>query len=191
MSPPSQKREVIPDCFWGSEPSHDSTSTTSSVVVPIANMWSLARQLLVGSLVVWSAAAELTFVAEAHTDGGADITSDLNFVKIPPRQRWRHRSPRNRDRPPSGGSKRDTVSFSGNWCGASQHSTTTDQIVSAWSHFTAPDLKLRPNIPQTQYAAAWVGIDGASCTQALLQGGVTTVVSAASLSSAIRAIPPS
>jgi hypothetical protein len=146
-------------------------------------MWSLVRQALVGSLAVWSVAAELTFVAEAvveHDGTIVDVTSELDFVKVPPRQRWQHRSPRRPNAPPGrgGNTKRDTISYSGNWCGASQHSTAQDQIVSSFSHFTAPNLKLRPRIPQTQYAAAWVGIDGASCTQALFQAGVTTVVNA-------------
>jgi len=145
-------------------------------------MWTLVRQALVGSLAVWSVAAELTFSAEAEVqvDGAAvDITEQLDFVKVPPRERWQHRSPRRPNPPPGRGTaKRDTLSYSGNWCGASQHSVATDQIVSSYSYFTAPNLKLRPKIPQTQYAAAWVGIDGASCTQALFQAGVTTVVRA-------------
>lgn len=48
--------------------------------------------------------------------------------------------------------------------------------MSSFSYFTAPNLRLRPKTPQPQYAAAWVGIDGASCNQALLQAGVTTVL---------------
>jgi len=144
-------------------------------------MWSVVRSALLGSLAVWSVAAELTFVADAEVvqaDGTAvNITEVLDFVPVTPRQRWKHRSPQQPTTIPGRGTRRrDTVSYSGNWCGASQHSTSTDQIMSSFSYFTAPNLRLRPKTAQPQYAAAWVGIDGASCSQALLQAGVTTVL---------------
>jgi hypothetical protein len=140
-------------------------------------MWSLVQHLLVGSLAVWTAAAEISFVVEATRDNGTvDISSELELVKLPPRQRWQHGSRHRSRSPPSKGGKRDVVSFSGNWCGASQHSTSDNQIVNAFSWLTAPDLKLRPGQPIPQYVAAWVGIDGAECKSALLQAGVTTVV---------------
>lgn len=139
-------------------------------------MWSLARQLLVGSLAVWSVAAEISVSIEAIRDDGVDFSSDIKLVPVPPRERWQHGT-RGRARPPKGGSsKRDTISYSGNWCGASQHSTAKDPVVSAFSYFTAPNLTLRKGIPPPQYAAAWVGVDGAECKQALLQAGATTVV---------------
>lgn len=135
------------------------------------------RQLLLGSLAAWSVAAEISFVVEATRNNGAvDISSELELVPLPPRQRWQHGT-RHQSRPaPGKGSKRDTVSYSGNWCGASQHSTPNDQIVNTFSYLTAPNLKLRPGLPTPQFAAAWVGIDGAACKQALLQAGITTVV---------------
>ena len=138
-------------------------------------MWSCTRDLLLGLLAASSVAAELSFVAKAYReDTSADISSALDFVPVPPRQRWRHGS---RYRSNARG-KRDPVSYSGNWCGASQHTDpAADPIVNAFSFFTAPDLRLRDKIPPPQFAAAWVGIDGASCKSALLQAGVTTIVS--------------
>ncbi|KAK0730171.1 peptidase A4 family-domain-containing protein [Lasiosphaeris hirsuta] len=139
-------------------------------------MWSFVCEFLVASLVAWSAAAELSFVAEGSQRGKKVDIKELDFQAIPPRRHWQEGS-RSRSHPHvKDASKRADISYSGNWCGASQHSTSADQIVNAFSYFTAPDLQLRPGIPGAQYAAAWVGIDGAACKSALLQAGVTTVV---------------
>lgn len=43
--------------------------------------------------------------------------------------------------------------------------------------FTVPDLTLREGVGAPQFAAAWVGVDGAECNGTLLQAGVTTIVS--------------
>ncbi|EAQ93037.1 hypothetical protein CHGG_01272 [Chaetomium globosum CBS 148.51] len=72
--------------------------------------------------------------------------------------------------------ERDTISYSSNWCGASQHAPPAEKITNAIGYFTVPDLTLRPGIPAPQFAAAWVGIDGAECNSTLLQAGFTTVV---------------
>lgn len=138
-------------------------------------MWSLGRQLLVGSLAVWSAAAELSFSAQSiHADGEVRALSNKDFNPVPPRQRWQHTAHRHNNA--TWKETRDLVSYSGSWCGASQHSTKGEKIVNAYGSFTTPYLKLREGLPAPQYAAAWVGIDGAECKKALLQAGVTTVV---------------
>jgi len=137
-------------------------------------MWSLGRQLLVGSLAVWSAAAELSFSAQSvYADGEVRALSSTDFLPVPPRQRWQHNA---HQQNATWKETRDLVSHSGSWCGASQHSTPAEKIVNAYGSFTTPNLKLRKDLPAPQYAAAWVGIDGAECKQALLQAGVTTVV---------------
>lgn len=137
-------------------------------------MWSLGRQFLVGSLAVWSAAAELSFSAQSiHADGEVRALSNKDFNPVPPRQRWQHTAHRHNA---TWKETRDLVSYSGSWCGASQHSTKGEKIVNAYGSFTTPYLKLREGLPAPQYAAAWVGIDGAECKKALLQAGVTTVV---------------
>ncbi|KAK3382622.1 peptidase A4 family-domain-containing protein [Lasiosphaeria ovina] len=135
-------------------------------------MWSIVRSFLVTSLVTWTAAGELSFSATAQQRGEDVDISDIEFVPIPPRQHHEHAPPL-RVRPRA---ERDSVSYSGNWCGASQHSTLSDPITNVFGYFTAPSLTLRSNVPAPQFAAAWVGIDGASCKQALLQAGVTTIV---------------
>jgi hypothetical protein len=74
------------------------------------------------------------------------------------------------------------ISYSSNWCGASQHtSDKADAIKNVSGYFQVPDLRLRPGNPPPQFAAAWIGIDGAECNTTLLQAGVTTVVSYCSL----------
>jgi hypothetical protein len=69
-------------------------------------------------------------------------------------------------------------SFSSDWCGISQHNPqpSINPITGIFGIFSTPDLSLRPGGPVPQYAAAWVGIDGASCRNALLQAGTLTAV---------------
>lgn len=137
-------------------------------------MRSVIRSLWVISLVLVSAAsAELSFVAKVEQEGQEVDASSLGFVPIPPLAHRKHAS-----RPLGGSEERDPVSYSSNWCGASQHSTPSEPITNVFSFFTVPDLMLRPEVPAPQFAAAWVGIDGAECKSALLQAGVTTIVRA-------------
>ena len=129
---------------------------------------------LAGAVCQW-ATAQLTFEAELYQDGKAVDASDLAFVRVPLKEYRRH--------DPVGhaldeqGQKRGQLSSSGNWCGATQHSTTSNPISSVSGYFVTPSLSLRAGIPAPQSAAAWVGIDGASCQTALLQTGVTVTVS--------------
>lgn len=131
------------------------------------------------------AAAELTFSATAVQAGKKIDISGLEFVPIPPRSRshfrWSgtnstgdhdggHKSHRSSEK-----EKRTAISLSSDWCGISQHAQSGDTIKSVYGSFPAPSLSDRTGT-YPQYGAAWVGIDGASCSQALLQAGVTTIV---------------
>jgi hypothetical protein len=141
-------------------------------------MWSFARSILAASLAVSTVTAQLSFVASVQQDGQDADASALGFKQIPPLSHGRHAA---RSRPGHGNhrvTERDPISYSSNWCGASQHTNRQDTIASAYGYFTVPDLTLRPGIPAPQFVAAWVGIDGAECNSALLQAGVTTVVRA-------------
>ncbi|KAK3936111.1 peptidase A4 family-domain-containing protein [Diplogelasinospora grovesii] len=139
-------------------------------------MWSFVRSsIIVGSVLAWVVAADLSFVATAHREGQEIDTSDLKFVPIPPQSHRKH-DPASTPSKGSSRGKRNIVSFSGDWCGASQHTTSSDQFTNVFGYFTVPDLTLRPGAPAPQYAAVWVGIDGASCQSTLLQAGVTTVI---------------
>lgn len=137
-------------------------------------MWSLVRSIFFTSLVASTATAQLSFVASVQKEGQDVDASSLNFVPIPPLKHRKHDS----SRPHHGHNKeeRDLISYSSNWCGASQHVSRSDGIASVFGYFTVPDLQLRSGKPAPQFAAAWVGIDGAECNSTLLQAGVTTVV---------------
>ena len=50
-------------------------------------------------------------------------------------------------------------------------------VSNVFGFFTVPDLTLREGVGAPQFAAAWVGVDGAECNGTLLQAGVTTIVS--------------
>ncbi|KAL2262490.1 hypothetical protein VTK26DRAFT_1171 [Humicola hyalothermophila] len=139
-------------------------------------MRSLIRTLLVATSVLSPLTkAELTFkVTSVQQDGRNVDTSSINFVPIPPLQHRKHPSRLSRAK-----GERDTISYSSNWCGASQHASSQaeqDAISNIFGYFTVPDLMLRDGHPAPQFAAAWVGIDGAECNSALLQAGVTTIV---------------
>lgn len=136
-------------------------------------MWSSVRSIFLASLVASTATAQLSFVASVQQEGQDVDASSLNFVPIPPLRHRKHDS-----RPHHGHSReeRDLISYSSNWCGASQHASRSDGVASVFGYFTVPDLKLRSGVPAPQFAAAWVGIDGAECNSTLLQAGVTTVV---------------
>jgi hypothetical protein len=143
-------------------------------------MWSLARSILAASLAASAVTAQLSFVASVQQDGQEADASALGFKQIPPLSHGRHAA-RPRSGHGHGGHRatgRDAISYSSNWCGASQHTNRQDSISSVYGYFTVPELTLRPGIPAPQFAAAWVGIDGAECNSTLLQAGVTTVVRA-------------
>ncbi|KAK3300628.1 protease [Chaetomium fimeti] len=137
-------------------------------------MWSFVRSVSLASLVATTVTAELSFKASIQQEGQDVDASALDFVRIPALQHGKHASRLHRNHAKT--EERDTISYSSNWCGASQHTTPADSITNAIGYFTVPDLTLRPGIPAPQFAAAWVGIDGAECNTTLLQAGVTTVV---------------
>ncbi|KAL1843845.1 hypothetical protein VTJ49DRAFT_7196 [Mycothermus thermophilus] len=138
------------------------------------------RALLLASLAVSTVTAELSFTASMKQDGKEVDVSKLDFRRVPPLRHGRRRAHGGRggrggqrgDQPAA----RDLISYSSNWCGASQHTTQNDGISNVVGYFQVPDLTLRPGAPPPQFAAAWVGIDGAECNTTLLQAGVTTVV---------------
>jgi len=150
-----------------------------TILRPPDDMWSFVRSLAVASLAASAVTAQLSFVASVQQDGKDVDASSLDFVQRPPLQHRRHPA-RSRHGPGKGHGKeeRDVISYSSNWCGASQHTSKSDGIANVFGYFTVPDLTLRPGAPAPQFAAAWVGIDGAECNTTLLQAGVTTIVRA-------------
>lgn len=142
--------------------------------------------MLLSLLLASAAAAELTFKATAVQNGQTTAISPEEIVKTAPRSRphgiWG--SANSSAVPPPTGSQQKrqksarsgTVTMSPGWCGLSQrYEESNDPITSVFGAFTAPDVYNRTGT-YPQFAAAWVGIDGWSCTQALLQAGVTTTV---------------
>ncbi|KAL2137303.1 hypothetical protein VTI74DRAFT_5034 [Chaetomium olivicolor] len=136
-------------------------------------MWSSIRSIVICSLLASTITAELSFVASVQHEGQDAEALDISFVPIPP---LRHRKHGSQAHHSHSRVQRDLISYSSNWCGASQHTSHSDGFASVFGYFTVPDLKLRSGVAAPQYAAAWVGIDGAECNSTLLQAGVTTVV---------------
>lgn len=135
---------------------------------------------LLSLLFASAAAAELTFTAKAVKNGETVDISPENIVKMPPRSR--PQGPRGsanstgRRPPPGPRQKREEVELSPTWCGISQqYADSQDPITTVYGIFETPDLSDRTGT-YPQYGAAWIGIDGWTCQQALLQAGVTTIV---------------
>ncbi|KAK3989950.1 peptidase A4 family-domain-containing protein [Cladorrhinum sp. PSN332] len=137
-------------------------------------MRSLIHSLLVTVLMVWSTLAELRYVATLEQDGEVVDASHIEFVPIPPLSHGKHAgySPSSR----RDSNAKNDISYSDNWCGVAHRSTSSDPVTNIFGYFTVPDLTLRPGIPAPQFAAAWIGVDGAKCNWTMLQAGVTTVV---------------
>ena len=139
---------------------------------------------LLSLLFASSAAAQLTFSASAVQHGKEVDISSLEFTPIAPRSRSHVRNTGGNSTATHTGrreehrnhEKRTSVGFSSNWCGISQRAPSNDPITSVSGYFTAPNLSSRTGT-YPEYGAAWIGIDGQSCSQALLQAGITTVVS--------------
>ncbi|KAH6619355.1 protease [Chaetomium sp. MPI-SDFR-AT-0129] len=141
-------------------------------------MWSFVRSVSLASLIASSVvSAQLSFVASIQQAGKDVEVPNLDFIRKPAQGHRRHASRKHHGyHQDNKAEERDVTSYSSNWCGASQHTTPSDGISNIIGYFTVPDLKLRPGIPAPQFAAAWVGIDGAECNSTLLQAGVTTIV---------------
>ncbi|CAP61770.1 uncharacterized protein PODANS_4_9870 [Podospora anserina S mat+] len=78
------------------------------------------------------------------------------------------------------------ISSSANWCGAVNHSPTTNKIKSIHSFWQVPGCTKRTGQTYPQAAAVWIGIDGNTWPSALLQSGtvckIDTSTSATSIS---------
>jgi hypothetical protein len=134
--------------------------------------------LLLASVLSGSAVADLTFSATAVSRGKKIDwkASGLDFVPIPQKSRLHHHRGDN-DTDEGGHHNQKRTSLSSNWCGISQKAPKTgDPITSVSGAFTAPNLTVRPGYSYPQFGSAWIGIDGASCSTALLQAGITTIV---------------
>lgn len=140
---------------------------------------SLLRTLFLVSAVAGSAIAELTFVATARQGDREIPSSELEFVRTAPRRHQRnfHGEPSQTETETVELGKRDITAYGPSWCGASQQLASPEQLSSVYGVFSVPNLKLRAGLSAPQNAAAWVGVDGGSCNRALLQAGVTTLVS--------------
>jgi hypothetical protein len=133
---------------------------------------------LLSLLFASAAAAELTFTATAVHGGEEVDISAAAFVKMPPRSRphLRWAGANSTGAPGKSHPRGNSISLSPTWCGLSQHYVdSSDPITNVYGAFTAPNLHDRTGT-YPQSVAAWVGIDGASCQQALLQAGITTIV---------------
>lgn len=135
--------------------------------------------LLLLGLAARAALADITYTVTAIHKGKPVKPSDIVLQRIEP---GRHqlttaaRQPKPKSRGGNARRSNPTV-YSTNWCGAVQHSPSTNPITSVHAFFQVPTLSQRAGVTSfPQYVAPWVGIDGATWSTALLQSGTTSSV---------------
>jgi hypothetical protein len=141
----------------------------------------LQASFLLLALAAQSAVAELTYTVTGTHNGKPVKPSDIVFERKAPSLYRLNTTVESQPKPKDRGGRRakraNPVYTSSNWCGAVQHSPSTNKITSVHAYFQVPTLSQRPGVTSfPQYVAAWVGIDGATWGSALLQSGVTSQV---------------
>lgn len=134
------------------------------------------------ALATKSALAELTYTVTGTHRAKPIRASDIVFESKEPSLYRLNATIERQPNPKHRGNRRvkrtSPVIYSGNWCGAVQHSDSTNKITSVHAYFQVPTLSQRPGIATyPQYVATWVGIDGVTWGTALLQSGITAQVS--------------
>jgi hypothetical protein len=127
------------------------------------------------------AMSEFSYTVTATKDGKPVQDSDIVLERVEPSLHRLNTTLAEPTKPNTRGRMRvkrtNPVYYSSNWCGAVQHSASTNKITSVHAYFQVPTLSQRPGVTSfPQYVATWVGIDGATWTSALLQSGVTSQV---------------
>jgi len=135
------------------------------------------------SLAARSALAQFNFTVVGTENGNPIDASDIVFEKKEPSLYRLNTTVDGEstpiDRYPRRVKRANPVLYSSNWCGAVQHSTSTNKITNVHAYFQVPTLSARTGVTSyPQYVATWVGIDGATWSSALLQCGVTSQVGA-------------
>lgn len=145
-------------------------------------LWHLVSTLVLLALAQGAAAAlEVKVVAASRNNSTPVDPSQIKLLRKEVTPSQLERLKKAASELPGGDDKNVTrranpVGYSGNWCGASQHTPTNDRFMSVSGLFTVPSLSLRPATATPQFVASWVGIDGANCATALVQAGATTEV---------------
>lgn len=142
-------------------------------------MWLTNTYFLLLGLLVRVALAEITYTVTAEHKGKPVQPSDIVLEPIKPgSHRLNRTATQPKPRPRGGRARRSNPTiYSANWCGAVQHSSSSNPISSVHAFFQVPTLSQRSGQSFPQYVATWVGIDGATYTSALLQAGTTSSVS--------------
>jgi hypothetical protein len=137
--------------------------------------------LILLAIVVRLALADLTYTVTATKNGKTIQDAEITLDRIEPSLHNLNTTSagqrRARDRDDMLKRVPNSIYYSSNWCGAVQHSVSTNKITSVHGYFQVPTLSARPGVTTfPQYVASWIGIDGSSWGSALLQSGITSQV---------------
>lgn len=121
-------------------------------------------------------------VLEQYTPTVLRLNHNLTSAKTPPARGHKNKNRADIRDTTHSLMKRNPISYSADWCGASSSSVTTNKITNVQGYFQVPTPTLRAGQGSPQYVGAWIGIDGATWTSALLQAGTASAVSSSFLS---------
>ena len=116
------------------------------LIMKILSIFCVTSFLVLGSL-----AADFTYTVTAIKDGKPVPPSDIILTPKPPGSHIL--SNLSASDITVKGKRANPVSYSGNWCGASTHSTSSQPITSVFGYFTAPVAHIRPS----QGTPQWIG----------------------------------
>jgi hypothetical protein len=124
--------------------------------------------------------AELAYTVTGTQNGETIKPADIKFERVEPSLHRLNVTAGSAPSPKARGRRVKRVNptyYSSNWCGAVQHSPSTNKITNVHAYFQVPTLSQRTGVSSfPQYVATWVGIDGATWGSSLLQSGVTSQV---------------
>ncbi|KAL2172712.1 hypothetical protein VTG60DRAFT_4158 [Thermothelomyces hinnuleus] len=131
--------------------------------------WPLAA-LLGSALVARQALANLTFTVEATRNGVPIPASEIRLEPFEP-GRTRMGPVAEAPRAQRKTRRSNAQADSANWCGSVNMAPSGTKIQLAHGSFQHPSCYIRPGYTFPQAAASWVGIDGDTYRDALLQAG--------------------
>lgn len=127
------------------------------------------------ALLVGVVLAEFKYSVTASHGGKPVKPSDIVLERVSPGSHQLNRTlSRPKPKPRGGHEKRSNgIMFSSNWCGAIQNSPATNPITTVKGYFQVPTVTQRTGLTSfPQMVAPWVGIDGATYPNAILQSGI-------------------
>jgi hypothetical protein len=111
-----------------------------------------------------------------EVESTSNLFKKLHDDPAPPTRnpRGQRRSERREEAGPLG--KRNEILYTGDWCGATSSTPSTNKITNVQGYYQVPAPTVRASQGTPQYAGAWVGIDGVTWSTSLVQAGTASAI---------------